>query len=86
AIYLYLTILQADQILYPKRPFPSHAATNIALKADRMLTFVPIVFILVHMWGTLRWILFMYADIGKLHTWWHTALLCLQRSSILQDN
>ena len=68
------------QILHQKDLFPSQEIKNIALKADRMLTFVPIVFFLLRFCGTLRCILCLYTDAGNSPRWWSKMLLYLQVS------
>ena len=67
------------QVFLHKRQFPSGKSTDITLiKAEKKLTLVPIIFVLVRMWGTIRFILYWYADIGVHYSWWEKGLLYLQ--------
>ena len=66
------------QVFLHKKQFPSDKTADIALKAEKKLTLVPIIFVLVRIWGTIRFILYSYADIGVHNLWWDRGLLYLQ--------
>jgi len=76
--YFMLKFHIRKQVFLHKRQFPSDKSADIALKAERKLTLVPIIFVLVRIWGTIRFILYSYADIGVHYSWWDEGLLYLQ--------
>ena len=74
------------QVLLHKRQFPSGKSADIVLiKAEKKLTLVPIIFVLVRIWGTIRFILYGYADIGVHDTWWDKGLLYLQVGFLVEN-
>ena len=73
------------QVFLHKKQFPSDKTADIALKAEKKLTLVPIIFVLVRIWGTIRFILYSYADIGVHNLWWDRGLLYLQVGFLVEN-
>lgn len=75
--YLMLKWHIRREVFHHQERFPSEESKEIALKMERRLTLVPVVFILVRIWGTARFILY-FAGYKSRHSWWEVALLYLQ--------
>ena len=71
------------QVYCHEKQFPSQQSRENALKLERRLTLVPVIFILVRIWGTIRFILYVSNSVKSNSTWWETAFLYLQVCSFL---
>lgn len=76
--YLKLRCHIRNEVFHHQEQFPSEESRNTALKAEKKLMLVPVIFVLVRIWGTIRFILYLFADVGQYYTWWDTGLLYLQ--------
>ena len=67
------------QVYGHQNQFPSQISREAVLKMERRLTLVPVIFILVRIWGTTRFILYVSSsDRDHTHAWWEEVLLHLQ--------
>lgn len=64
--------------VYHHQKFSSHQSKEFAIKAERRLTLVPIIFILVRIWGTIRFIIYLSNSVATFNSEWEKALLYLQ--------
>jgi len=65
------------QVYRHQNQFPSQISKEAALKMERKLTLVPVIFILVRIWGTTRFILYVSSPGRGMHKW-EEVLLHLQ--------
>ena len=68
------------QIYNEKAQFSSPQSKEAAIKAEKRLILVPVTFILIRIWGTLRFILYTFAGVHSLNTTYGTVFLYLQVS------
>lgn len=68
------------QIYDNKKQFASPESKEAAIKAEKRLMLVPVTFVLVRIWGTLRFILYTFAGVHSLNTTYGIVFLYLQVS------
>jgi len=61
-----------------QKQFTSAQSKEYALKAEKRLTLVPVIFVLVRIWGTLRFIIYIAGGLDDSNAAWEKALLYLQ--------
>ena len=66
------------QVYHHQKQFSSPQSKESALKAEKRLTLVPVIFVLVRTWGTLRFIIYMSLGIEDTNKAWEKCLLYLQ--------
>jgi len=75
--YLMLKGHIRKEVYRHQNQFPSQISKEAALKMERKLTLVPVIFILVRIWGTTRFILYVSSPGRGMHKW-EEVLLHLQ--------
>ncbi|KAL9968578.1 hypothetical protein ACROYT_G020687 [Oculina patagonica] len=75
--YLMLKCHIRKEVYRHQKQFPSPQSKESALKANKRLTLVPVIFVLVRIWGTLRFIIYISADIQSTDKVWEKILLYL---------
>lgn len=78
--YLMLKCRIRKEIYDNKKQFASPESKEAAIKAEKRLMLVPVTFILVRIWGTLRFILYTFAGVHSLNTTYGIVFLYLQVS------
>ncbi|XP_068698554.1 G-protein coupled receptor 157-like [Montipora foliosa] len=80
AFYFMLKLHIRNEVRHHRRQFPSETSKETALKIERKLTLVPVIFVMVRIWGTVRFILYVSDphSASEQHAWWEEALLYLQ--------
>ena len=58
--FINYTFYSPSQVKNRYRQFISHESLEVARRAEKKMTFIPIVFILLRMWGTIRFFLHLY--------------------------
>lgn len=76
--YLMLKCRIRKEIYNEKAQFSSPQSKEAAIKAEKRLMLVPVTFILIRIWGTLRFILYTFAGVHSLNTTYGTVFLYLQ--------
>ena len=66
------------QVFHHQKQFTTAQSKECALKAEKRLTLVPVVFVLVRIWGTLRFIIYIAGGLNDTKAGWEKALLYLQ--------
>ena len=56
----------------------SAESKECALRAEKRLTLVPVIFVLVRIWGTLRFLIYIAGALDETNEAWEIALLYLQ--------
>ncbi|XP_068698552.1 G-protein coupled receptor 157-like isoform X1 [Montipora foliosa] len=77
AFYFALKYHIRNELSHRTGQFPSQESINSALKAEKRLTYIPVIFVLLRIWGTIRFILYSFTDVG-FHMWLGKVLLYLQ--------
>jgi len=73
-----LLLFLGFQVYHDQKQFTSAQSRECALKAEKRLTLVPVIFVLVRIWGTLRFIIYIAGGLDDTKATWEKALLYLQ--------
>lgn len=66
------------QVYHHQKQFMSAQSKECALRAEKRLTLVPVIFVLVRIWGTLRFLIYIAGALDETNEAWEIALLYLQ--------
>jgi len=73
-----LLLLLGFQVYLHQKQFTSAQSKECALKEEKRLTLVPVIFVLVRIWGTLRFFIYLAGGLDNTKATWEKALLYLQ--------
>lgn len=76
--YLMLKCHIRQEVFRHQKQFTTAQSKECALKAEKRLTLVPVIFVLVRIWGTLRFIIYIVGGLDDTKAAWEKALLYLQ--------
>lgn len=76
--YLILKCHIRKEVFHHQKQFTTAQSKECALKAEKRLTLVPVVFVLVRIWGTLRFFIYIAGGLDNTKAAWEKALLYLQ--------
>lgn len=73
-----LPLFLVFQVYHHQKQFTSAQSKECALKAEKRLTLVPVIFVLCRIWGTVRFIIYIAGGLDDTKATWEKGLLYLQ--------